>query len=54
MTGKPGLHIQRRRHGWPNVNADAVPALTKTLEWGIVDEWAPQEQSELARIKRAE
>ena len=54
MSSKLGFHIQRRRHGWPNVIADAVPAVVKSLEWAIIDEWIAQEQTELLMRKRAE
>ena len=53
MASKLGFHIQRRRRGWPNVVADTVPALVKSLEWRIVDEWIPVEQSDLTKIQRA-
>lgn len=53
MGSKLGFHIQRRRRGWPNVVADTVPALVKSLEWSIIDEWLPEEQSELTKIERA-
>ncbi|MBC7235389.1 MAG: hypothetical protein H5T69_06070 [Chloroflexi bacterium] len=53
MNSKLGFHIQRRRHGWPNVVADAVPAIVKSLEWSIIDEWIPEEQSDLAKRERA-
>ena len=53
MGSKIGFHIQRRRRGWPNAVADAVPAVVKTLEWSIIDDWIPEEQSEPAKIQRA-
>jgi len=53
VSSKLGFHIQKRRQGWPNVIADSVPALVKSLEWGIIDEWIPEEQTEPAKICRA-
>jgi len=53
VGSKLGFHIQKRRQGWPNVIADTVPALVKSLEWGILDEWIPEEQTEPAKIERA-
>jgi hypothetical protein len=53
MGSKLGFHIQKRRQGWPNAVADAVPALIKSLEWGIIDEWVAEEQTEPAKIERA-
>jgi hypothetical protein len=53
MTSKLGFHIQRRRPGWPDVIADTVPALIKTLEWRLVDEWVAEEQRDLIKRERA-
>ena len=53
MPSKLGFHIQRRRHGWPSVIAETTPALVKSLEWSIVDEWVPEEQTEPDRLERA-
>jgi hypothetical protein len=53
VESKLGLHIQKRRQGWPNVVADAVPAVVKSLEWGIIDDWIAEEQSELVQYERA-
>ena len=53
MGSKLGFHIQRRRRGWPNVVADTVPALVKSLEWRIIDEWIPEEQTDLTSMQRA-
>lgn len=53
MASKLGFHIQRRRQGWPNVIADTVPAVVKSLEWGIMDEWLPDEQTDPAKVQRA-
>jgi|YNPNPStandDraft_1061719.scaffolds.fasta_scaffold23039_2 hypothetical protein len=53
MSSKLGFHIQRRRPGWPNVIADTVPAVVKSLEWSILDDWLPEEQTELDKIQRA-
>lgn len=53
MASKLGFHIQQRRHGWPNVVADAVPALVKSLEWSIIDDWLPDEQFDLIDRQRA-
>ena len=53
MGSKLGFHVQKRRRGWPNVIADTVPALVKSLEWGIVDEWIPEEQSDPIKHQRA-
>ena len=53
MVSKLGFHIQQRRQSWPNAVADAVPALVKTLEWSLLDEWIPEEQFELIKIERA-
>ena len=53
VGSKLGFHIQKRRQGWPNVIADTVPALVKSLEWGILDEWIPEEQTEPAKTERA-
>lgn len=53
MESKLGFHIQQRRPGWPNVIADAVPAVVKSLEWSIVDEWIPDEQTDPNKIARA-
>ncbi|MFH1086899.1 MAG: hypothetical protein V1772_14210, partial [Chloroflexota bacterium] len=53
MNSKLGFHIQKRRPGWPDVVADTVPALVKTLEWALVDEWGAEEQTELLKRERA-
>ena len=53
MSSKLGFHIQRRRPGWPDVIADTVPALVKTLEWRLADEWVLEEQTDLIRRERA-
>ena len=53
MGSKLGFHIQRRRQGWPNVIADTVPALVKSLDWRIIDEWVPEEQVDPLKRQRA-
>lgn len=54
MNSKLGFHIQRRRPGWPNVIADTTPALVKSLEWAMLDEWLPEEQTDPLKRRRAE
>jgi hypothetical protein len=54
MGSKLGFHIQQRRPGWPDVIADTVPAVVKSLEWAILDEWVADEQTDLIKRKRAE
>ena len=53
MGSKLGFHIQRRRSGWPQVIADAIPSVIKTLEWRLIDEWLPEEQTEPIKIELA-
>ena len=53
MNSKLGFHIQRRRPGWPNAIADAVPALVKSLEWRIIDDWVAREQTDVQKKARA-
>ena len=52
-NSKLGLHLQKRRHGWPQVVADTTPALVKSLEWGIIDDWISAEQSDPIKIEHA-
>lgn len=53
MNSKLGFHIQQRRPGWPNAVADALPALVKSLEWRIIDDWLPDEQADMLQAQRA-
>jgi hypothetical protein len=54
MPSKLGFHIQQRPQGWPETVAYAVPAVVKSLEWGILDEWRPEEQTDPVKHQRAE
>ncbi|MEA3406901.1 MAG: hypothetical protein U9R48_02315 [Chloroflexota bacterium] len=53
MNSKLGFHIQRRRQGWPNAVADALPAMVKSLEWRIIDDWVAEEQTDVQKKARA-
>ena len=53
MPSKLGLHIQRRRSGWPDTIADATPSVVKSLEWAIIDDWIAEEQGNAIKRARA-
>jgi len=42
MTSKLGVHLQVLPQGWSDFVAEAKPAVVKSLEWGIADEWDPE------------